>query len=116
MRFDVRALANFEWLDGEGVRHWGQGLTRDISAKGLFIFSTSQPPTQADLQVEVFFGSIVGADTNLQLCAEALVLRVESTSEIGAYSGFALLNRRYKLADYDPMQDLEEQDSKSMPN
>jgi hypothetical protein len=107
---------NFEWLDEGGVRHWGQGLTRDISAKGLFIFSASHLPTQADLQVQVLFGSITGADTNLQLCAEALVLRVESASEIGTYSGFALLNRRYKLVNHDPMEDLEEEDSRSEPN
>jgi hypothetical protein len=99
IRFGVHAVVDFEWLDGEGVRHQGRGLTRDISLKGLFIYSDSQPPAKADLQVEVFFASVTGANTNLQLRTKALVLRGEQATRRGEPNGFALLNRSCKLYD-----------------
>jgi len=92
-------VVNFEWLDGEGVRQQGRGLTRDISPKGLFIYSDSQPPAKADLQVEVFFASITGANTDLQLRTKALVLREEPATRRGEPHGFALLNRSCKVYD-----------------
>jgi hypothetical protein len=99
IRFGVHAVVDFEWLDGEGVRQQGRGLTRDISPKGLFIYSDSQPPAKADLQVEVFFASVTGANTNLQLRTKALVLRGEPATRQGERHGFALLNRSCKLYD-----------------
>ena len=77
IRFGIRAVVDFEWLDGKVVPRKGRGLTRDISLKGLFVYSDSPPPAKADLQVEVFFASITGANTNLQLRTKALVLRGE---------------------------------------
>ena len=97
IRFGVHALVDFEWLDGEGVRQEGRGLTRDISPKGLFIYSDSQPLAKADLQVEVFFASVTGANTNLQLRTKALVLRGEPATRHGERHGFALLNRSCKV-------------------
>ena len=115
IRFGLRALVNFEWLDREHVRHQGQGLTRDISAKGLFIFSDNPPPAKVDIQVDVDFGLIAGMDTNLQLSARALVLRVELTTESGSPGGFAILNRCCSLANQDSMLGLDEH-SRSAPN
>lgn len=109
VRFQIHAVVEFEWFDGEGVRHRGRGLTRDISSKGLFILSDSRPPTKVDLQAEVFFGSISGSDTNLQLRTRAVVIRMESASRIGAHDGFAVLNKSYKLMSRD-LEDLEDAD------
>ena len=53
-RYGVRALVDFEWVD-EGVLRRGQGLTRDISTKGMFIYSITKPPVKADLRVDVSF-------------------------------------------------------------
>jgi len=97
-RFSVRASATFEWRDPQGVQRRGQGVTRDISAKGLFVFSESLPPLKVDLRLEVLFGS-VGEEGNLQLEVEALVLRVEPATGLGTSSGFAVLNKSYSLAD-----------------
>ena len=99
IRFGVHAAVDFEWLDEEGVRQQGRGLTRDISPKGLFIYSDSQPPAKADLQVEVFVASINGANTNLRLRTRALVLRGEPDMERGGRRGFAVLNRSCKVYD-----------------
>jgi hypothetical protein len=99
IRFGVHAAVDFEWLDEEGIWQRGRGLTRDISPKGLFIYSDSQPPPRADLQVEVFFASVTGGRTNLQLRARALVLRGEPGKRRGERRGFAVLNRSCKVYD-----------------
>ena len=99
IRFGVHAPVDFEWLDEGGVRQQGRGLTRDISPKGLFIYSDSQPPAKADLQVEVFVASINGANTNLWLRTRALVLRGEPATEREGRRGFAVLHRSCKIYD-----------------
>ena len=87
---------DFAWIDN-GVLHCGRGTTRDISAKGMFIYSDSEPPTKADLQVEVSFGDVAEAPKDLRLSFDSLVIRVDSAASCDALSGFALLNRSYKL-------------------
>jgi hypothetical protein len=96
-RYGLRAIVDFEWRDAEGVSHRGQGLTRDISIKGMFIRSDSQPPAKTDLHLELSFRSVAGAFTNLRMNAEALVIRVEPASSPGMDLGFAVLNRSCKL-------------------
>jgi PilZ domain len=92
----------------EGVVRRGQGHTRDISSKGMFIYSDSEPPAKADLRVEVSLRPVAETNTKLRLSAEALVIRVEPSSGTGANHGFAILNRSYKLLNgATPIEDWE---------
>jgi hypothetical protein len=103
-RYDLRAVVDFEWMDAEGVPHRGRGQTRDISIKGMFIFSDSQPSTKADIQVEVSLRSVAEAVTNLGMKVEALVIRGELPTSPGIRHGFAVLNRSCKLHNGDPIE------------
>jgi hypothetical protein len=104
-RYGLRALVDFDWTDNEGVPHRGEGFTRDISTKGMFIYSEAQPPEKADIQVEVSLGSIPDALTNLQIAVEALVIRVDPALDPGILHGFAVLNRSCKLHNGSPHED-----------
>jgi hypothetical protein len=95
-RFDVRAHVDFEWME-EGVLRTGRGLTRDISSKGMFIYSDTKPPTKADLRVKVSFASLGRGLTNLHLRTNSLVVREEPPSSPEADYGFAILNKHYEL-------------------
>ena len=95
-RYGVRALVNFEWMY-EGILRRGQGLTRDISSKGIFIYTNSGPPTKADLEVEVLLPPVAGAAAKFRICAKALVIRVEPATTSGEYGGFAILNKSHIL-------------------
>jgi hypothetical protein len=97
-RYGVRAIVDFEWID-KGVPRSGRGLTRDISSKGMFIYSDSKPPEKADLQVKVSFRGFTEVSTGVRLSAKSLVLRVEPAASQDALQGFAILNRSYKLHD-----------------
>jgi hypothetical protein len=95
-RFDVHAHVDFEWME-EGVLRTGRGLTRDISSKGMFIYSDTKPPTKADLRVKVSFASLGRGLTNLHLRTNSLVVREEPPSSPEADYGFAILNKHYEL-------------------
>ena len=107
-RYGLRALVDFDWTDTEGVPHQWKGFTRDISTKGMFIYSEAQPPEKADLQVEVSLGSIPDALTNLQMTVEALVIRVDPALDPGILRGFAVLNRSCKLHNESSLEELED--------
>ena len=97
-RYGVQALVNFEWIDA-GVLRKGQGITRDISPKGLFIYSDVKPPVKADLLVDVRFEHVLSMAKNLKMGARGLVIRVEAGTGGGSVEGFAILNRSYELHD-----------------
>jgi len=95
-RYGVRALVDFEWVD-DGVTKRGKGLTRDISTKGMFIYSDIRPPAKADLLVDVSFREVSSITTNLQMRAKGLVIRVEPAMDPESQQGFAILNRSFEL-------------------
>ena len=104
-RYGLHALVDFDWMDTAGVPQQGQGFTRDISPKGVFIYSDSQPPAKADVRVEVSLLSIAHAVRNLRMRAEGLIIRVEPPTSAGIGRGFAILNRSCKLHNGGPIDD-----------
>lgn len=87
-------------MDEEGAPHQGEGVTRDISIKGMFIYSHSRPPPKADLRVEVFLSSSgleSGKNLTLRVQASALVVRVEPPMKPGVQGGFATVSKIYRL-------------------
>ena len=103
-RYGLRADVDFEWKDEQGVSRRGRGLTRDISPKGMFIYSDLQLPTKADVQVEVALHSIAPTVTNFKMKAAALVIRVEPPTSRGIHQGFAVLNRSCTLHNGSPIE------------
>lgn len=97
-RYSVQARVNFKWQDG-GILFAGSGRTRDISSNGIFVYSDSAPPEKADIDLDISFHSAANANTNLQMKAAALVIRVEGTESPEGRPGFAVLNRSYRLHD-----------------
>ena len=95
-RYGIQALVNFEWID-EGVLRKGQGITREISSKGMFICSDVKPPVKADLLVDVRFEGVLSMAKNLKMGARGLVIRVEPGTSAGSPEGFAILNRSYEI-------------------
>ena len=97
-RYGVEALVDFEWIDG-GVLRRGNGVTRDVNTKGMFILSDTKPPAKADLELEFSFRDVSDIRTSLQMSVKALVIRVEPETLPKSLQGFAILNKRYELHD-----------------
>ena len=96
-RYSVQALVNFEWRDNGSILHQACGITRDISSKGIYIFTDLRPPENADLNIDVSFSSVAEADVKLRMRAKAVVIRVETASIAGEFHGFAVFNRIARL-------------------
>jgi hypothetical protein len=104
-RYGLSLQANFVWTDAEGVDHVGQGITRDIASKGMFIYTESPPPPGCDLHIDVVLsaGDFEVFPFPVFMKASALVLRVEPTQTVGLQGGFAIANKKYELLRGEPV-------------
>jgi hypothetical protein len=85
-RYALRARACLSW-EGTGGLEESEGLTRDISSRGVFISCEAVPPLGAHLELDVYLPSPSGSLSSAQLHGEGTVLRVEQ--ETAAGKGFA---------------------------
>lgn len=103
-RYGVWASAEFVWADGNGIQHWGEGITRDISSKGIFVccnHSDLLPPGKADVEITVRFPAFGEQGKVVELEADAVVIRVEPSIVPMPARGFAVLNRSFRLKEPD---------------
>ena len=66
----------------------GQGLTRDISASGAYVFSTASPPLEAVLQIEILVPRPSG-EGETRLKGRMVVSRIDRDAKAGKRIGFA---------------------------
>jgi len=72
----------------------------------MFILGDSQPPPRAQVQIEVFFSSLVETGSTLRMKARAQVVRVEPPTPSQVPGGFAAVSRSYIL--HNGMTNVEE--------
>jgi hypothetical protein len=65
----------------KGILYPGQGFTRDINSKGIFIYSDLEPPAKGGVEVEVSFPSLGEADANLRMRVQSFMTRSGAASE-----------------------------------
>jgi len=90
VRHRLGADAVFTWQGAENSWLHGEGVTRDISFAGAFIFSLTCPPVGATIQLDVVLLPLDSGARSLRLKTEATVIRVEHASG-GANEGFAVV-------------------------
>ena len=97
IRYQLGAPAIFSWQSAQHKRMQGEGVTRDISPLGAFVFTPTCPPVEATIQIEVLLPPLTQAKATTRIKAEARVLRVEPNHEKGVASGFAVLSNGFNL-------------------
>jgi hypothetical protein len=98
-RFNLNVPVQFTWkIPGVGPE-LGNGKTRDVSLRGVFVFADVCPPAGSAVRVNVLLPSGAG-DSNLVMRARATVVRVESTEVSESGAGFAAVTKRYLLEKY----------------
>ena len=86
-RYRLHAPAFYCWESADGTLQEAQGITRDISDRGVFILAKQLPPVGVRVEVDVYLPAVSAAARSAQLHGEGAVLR---TSEAQAKeSGFA---------------------------
>jgi hypothetical protein len=95
VRYRLSADAVFAWEGPQRGRLLGEGVTRDISLAGAFIFTRTCPPVGARLDLDIFLSPAPGsAGRTVRIKTEAKVIRVEHS---GAAEGFAAVSHDFTL-------------------
>lgn len=89
-RYRICAPVVFSWA---GEEHTGEGVTRDISAQGLFIWSLSPPPSETELTCKVFLRN----SPALRVDITGLISRIELPEADHHVTGFAVSNQRVSI-------------------
>lgn len=97
IRYGLDAPAIFSWESAQHKRMQGDGVTRDISPFGAFVFTPTCPPVETTIQLEVLLPPLTGAKATTRIKGEARVLRVEPRREKGVTGGFAALSDGFDL-------------------
>jgi len=100
-RHDLSAPVRFDWELADGASHQGTGITRDLSAVGLYVMTDDAPPAGVTVQFEVDLESArPGSGVNVR--AKGQVTRVETPESGGRLAGFAISSRRMRLEKPEP--------------
>ena len=86
VRFHIRLPVIFRWNDEQGGRQQNGGFTRDISRRGLFVYSLIPPPSGVTVELEVMLPPLAESGHGVRLQSEGRVLRIERKGE---QAGFA---------------------------
>jgi hypothetical protein len=103
LRYQLDFPAIFSWESSHRSRLQGEGITRDISLFGAFVFTPTCPPVETTIQLEVLLPPLTGAKATIRIKGVARVLRVEPRREKGVTGGFAVLSDGFNL--YPPATD-----------
>lgn len=96
-RFDLRVPVQFKWKDRKRVHHLGAGLTRDISTKGIFVYTDSLPPQDTKIQTEFSVPTSSPVEIGVQMTVRARVVRLEPATPGKADGGFAAAGQSFTL-------------------
>jgi hypothetical protein len=95
IRYRFAADAVFAWEGPHGDRFLGEGITRDISIAGAFIFTRMCPPVGAILELEIFLSPPSGSSRRtVEIKTAATVIRVEHKPDC---EGFAATSKDFTL-------------------
>lgn len=86
----------FYWESPQRDRLQGEGVTRDISKSGAYLFTATCPPPEATVQVEIILSSVLGTAKPL-IKAKMCVLRVEHDAANHGQSGFSIVGDGFAL-------------------
>lgn len=75
----------------------GEGVTRDISSKGMYVVTRDHPPGRAPLRFKVLLPPIPGAPIAMWMEGRGYVARVEKPKKDRAVAGFSLRIKRFCL-------------------
>jgi len=91
-RYRLTAPVFFFWAPQNGTPESGEGITRDVSATGIYVSADETPPVGALIQMDIQLPNLAGGGSGPLLTGEGVVLRVDpgNNRSAGAYKcGFA---------------------------
>ena len=91
-RYPLRLPAIFTWQGENRISHTTEGVTRDVSTKGVFVNAVATPPEEAAIRIEFDFPPVrEGADL-FRICVDGHVVRVDRDEADPNHNGFAAIS------------------------
>jgi hypothetical protein len=96
-RFNLNVQVSFVWKPRGAESQSGEGETRDVSGRGLFVFTDACfPPVGTSVRLSMVLPSTDGGP-GLVMRSKATVVRVESGEGSASGKGFAAVTKRYLI-------------------
>jgi hypothetical protein len=97
-RVPVGTQASFSWGRKKGEANQGEGVTRDISAGGMYLYTKTPPPVGSPVKLELLLPKVRGAMHALRMKVMGRVVRVQPTEDPDEQiSGFAAVTDEFVL-------------------
>jgi hypothetical protein len=96
IRYELQIPVAFFWENATGGKFQGEGVTRDISEAGVYVFTEECPPPKSKVRVEIMLAQPGIASASLK--GKMQVRRVEATTEKSGRCGFALGGKTFSLS------------------
>lgn len=93
-RYRVRARVIFQWEDSRKDRFQGEGITKNISATGIYVLTSSRPPDDAILQAKIVFPH-PHVDSAAEIKGEIRIVRVDHGAESSSRIGFSAVSKGF---------------------
>jgi hypothetical protein len=97
-RYPLRLTLTFSWKDDVGVVHGGEGQSRDLNGRGIYVYSDLIPPVGSPVDMNVLLPQLAPLSRPAELHAEGRVVRIEPGASSKA-TGFAAMNHTVILRD-----------------
>src|SRR5579862_6676843 len=91
LRYRLDAPAVFSWEGMSRRRFQGEGVTRDVSVQGAFILTTTIPPPDIPIQVDLLLPSLTGRSSTMRITGRARVIRIDQRPSNAWIRGFAVV-------------------------
>jgi hypothetical protein len=92
IRFPLHTPVIFWWTNVLGERHLGEGLSRDISEEGAFVFAADCPPLGSSVDLKLDLEASPNSTEHFPIQLHCQVVRVERPNG-EMESGFAVSRR-----------------------
>lgn len=107
LRYAVSADVLFSWEE-RGAYTKGEGVTRDMSTHGLFVYSSILPPESAPVRIEVVFPPLLERGMPVRIKVRGRVTRVEEELAGALQSGFAVSSVSTSLLSHEDLATCED--------
>ena len=91
-RFRLRLAVVFSWRDTQGIVQSGEGASRNISSRGIYVRTKLAPPVGTAVEMNVFLPQPAYDIRAAEIHAKGQVTRIDLGPINGTY-GFAAMNR-----------------------
>jgi PilZ domain len=89
VRYPLTGDVLFMCEEEQGVQLKAEGVTRDVSAQGVFVYSMALPRQNSQVRMEVAFPPLCEGASPVRIGIRGRVVRIESSEGSLALSGFA---------------------------